>query len=95
MHDGIQKFSRELNGSFVLSLSETNKIVIMPWGLTEIREGSLNAERLYNHLVHRMSSIKPVKNSTFSECAQKSGVKVWKSGYKNPRCKSATVFQTL
>ena len=35
----------------------------MSWGLPEIREGSLNAERLI--------SIKPVKNSAFSECAKK------------------------
>ena len=44
-------------------LSTKNKIVIMSWGLPEIREGSLNAERLI--------SIKPVKNSAFSECAKK------------------------
>ena len=46
MHDGIQKFSQELNGSFVRSVSARNKIVLIAGGLTEIREGSFNAERL-------------------------------------------------
>ena len=46
MHDGIQKFSQELNGCFVRSVSARNKIVLIAGGLTEIREGSFNAERL-------------------------------------------------
>ena len=71
MHDGIQKFSQELNGSFVRSVSARNKIVLIAGGLTEIREGSLNAERLYNHLLHGMSSTKPIKNSAFSEFEKK------------------------
>ena len=44
IYDDIQKFSRELNSSFVHSLSATNKIDIMLWGLTEICEDSLNVQ---------------------------------------------------
>ena len=67
MHDGIQKFSKELNGTHVRTISPTNEIVLMPWRLTEIVGGSLNAEKLQIHLISIISSIKPVKENAFTQ----------------------------
>ena len=67
MHDGIQKFAKELNGTHVRTVSPTNEIVLMPWRLTEIAGGSLNAEKLQIHLINIIASIKPVKDSAFSK----------------------------
>ena len=59
MHDGIQKFAKELNGAYVrtLSSSTTLTISLVPWSLTEILRGSLNAEKLVSHLIHLISTI--------------------------------------
>ena len=50
MHDGIQKFAKELNGAYVrtLSSSTTSTISLVPWSLTEIPMGSLNAKSWFH-----------------------------------------------
>lgn len=70
MHDGIQKYSRELNGSMVRTVSssyDNSRVVNVPWGLTEIDGGSLNAVKLVKHLITLIHSIKPVSNNAYSE----------------------------
>ena len=46
MHDGIQKFSEELDRAFVRTLSSktTLNISIVPWSLTKISGGPLSAK---------------------------------------------------
>ena len=67
MHDGIQKFTKELYGADVrrLSSSTTSTISIVPWSLTEIPRGSLNAKKLVSHLIHLISTIRPVKENVY------------------------------
>ena len=50
MHDVIQKFAKELNGAYVrtLSSSTTSTISLVPWSLTEIPMGSLNAKSWFH-----------------------------------------------
>ena len=55
--DGIQKFGKELNGVFIGTLSETSNIVNAPWALKEIEEGSLNVEKLVDHIITTIISI--------------------------------------
>ena len=67
MHDGIQKFAKELNGTYVrtLSSSTTSTISLVPWSLTEIPKGSLNAKKLVSHLIQLISTICPVKENAY------------------------------
>ena len=67
MHDGIQKFAKELNGAYLrtLSSSTTSTISLVPWSLTEILRGSLNAKKLVSHLIHLISTIRPVKENAY------------------------------
>ena len=67
MHGGIQKFAKELNGAYVriLSSSTTSTISLVPWSLTEIPRGSLNTKKLVSHLIHLISSIRPVKENVY------------------------------
>ena len=67
MHDGIQKFAKELNGAYVrtLSSSTTSTISLVPWSLTEIPRGSVNAKKLVSHLIHLISTIHPVKENAY------------------------------
>ena len=62
MHDGIQKFSKELNGVFVRTLSEHIEIVNVPWALKEIKGGPLNVEKLVDHVNETIISIHPLPN---------------------------------
>lgn len=71
MHDGIQKFAKELNGTYVRTISSTNQIATMPWGLTDIEGGSLNAEKLVTHLIKTIAQIKPLKNNAFEIAPKK------------------------
>ena len=66
MHGGIQKFAKELNGAYVriLSSSTTSTISLVPWSLTEIPRG-LNTKKLVSHLIHLISSIRPVKENAY------------------------------
>ena len=62
MHDGIQKFSHELNGVFLrtISLSDDGiKIVNVPFSLTEIPGGSLTHQKLIVHLFQIIGLIRP------------------------------------
>ena len=61
MHDGIQKFSRELNGVMVRTLSEEMDVITVPWKLTEIEGGSLNSDKLVDHLIRMIGSIHPLQ----------------------------------
>ena len=65
MHDGIQKFAKELNGVYVrtLSSSTTSTISLVPGSLTDIPRGSLNAKKFVSHLTHLISTICPVKKN--------------------------------
>ena len=71
MHDRIQKFAKELNGTFIRTLNQANKITLMPWGLTAIRGGSLNADKQVQHLTQTISKVKPPKISAYSEAPKK------------------------
>ena len=71
MHDGIQKFEKELNGTFIRTLDEANKITLMPWGLTAIRGRSLNADKLVQHLIQTIDKVNPPKISAYSEAPTK------------------------
>ena len=64
-NDGIQKFRRELNGSFVRTVGEEIKAVNVPWALTEIEGGSLNAVKLYDHLLRIISNVHPIPNNAW------------------------------
>ena len=66
MHDSIQKFSQELNGSMIRTVSLDNNVVKVPWSLANIERGSLNAEKLVKHLTDLLTSTKPVLNNAFS-----------------------------
>ena len=57
MHDGIQKFSKELNGVMVRTLTEEFDISTVPWRLVEIPGGSLDSEKLTVHIVNMIKSI--------------------------------------
>ena len=66
MHDGIQKFSRELNGVFIrtVQLDDGVKIINIPWKLSEIPGSSLSATKLVTHLLKTIASVKiPTKNA--------------------------------
>ena len=67
MHGGIQKFVKELNGAYVrkLSSSTTPTISLVLWPLTEIPRGSLNVKELVSHLIHLISTIRPVKENAY------------------------------
>ena len=66
MHDGIMKFTRELNGVFIRLLqSQAEKglsIVNLPWCLTEISGGSLNSDKLVEH-ISIISLVNPLSNT--------------------------------
>ena len=64
-HDGIQKFSKELNGVFIRSLSTSSMPINVPWSLTEIEGGSLNAKKLIRHIIETIAEVKPIKNNAF------------------------------
>ena len=66
-HDGIQKFSKELNGVYVRTLSGKSLPVHMPWSLTEIPGGSLNAKKLVKHVINTIADIKPVRENAYTE----------------------------
>ena len=80
MHDGIQKFSRELNGVHLRTVKFDDDgvdVVIVPWKLTEIPGGSLNALKLCTHVWNTMSTVKsPEKNAfeSFIEAQRSLGV---------------------
>ena len=71
MHKGIQKFSKELNGCYVGTISPNNKIVIMPWALSEIPGGSMNAEKLVAYIIQIISQVKPVEASAYEIAPKK------------------------
>ena len=73
MHDGIQKFSREFNGVHLRTVQLNDQgveIVSVPWSLSEISGGSLNATKLCIHLWEVMSGIDPPKRSALDSFIQ-------------------------
>ena len=67
MHDRIMKFMQELNGVYIRLLqSQAEKglsIINLPWCLTEIIGGSLNSDKLVEHIIGIISSVKPLSNT--------------------------------
>ena len=71
MHDGIQKFSKELNGVMVRNLTEAFDISTVPWRLVEIPGGSLDSEKLMVHLINMIKSIHSLgENSSDKEVSR-------------------------
>ena len=58
MHDGISKFSSELNGIYIRYLGAENNPCSFPYALTKVREG-LNAYKLASHLIDEIGGINP------------------------------------
>ena len=70
MHDGIQKFSKKLLGFFILTattLLKSIEIVNVPWCLNQVYGGSLNTDKLVEHLVDSINKIRLVQNNTSEE----------------------------
>ena len=63
IHDGIQKFSKELNGVMTRHTTPAMDPLTLPWSLTEIQGGSLNASKLCDHIFNTMKSIHPVQDA--------------------------------
>ena len=63
IHDGIQKFSRELNNVITRHTTPAMDPLILPWKLTEIQGGPLNASELCDCIFNTMKSIQPVQNA--------------------------------
>ena len=61
--DGIQKFCRELNGSFARTVDQDFNIVNIPWALTEIEGGSMNATKLMVEILAVISKIHPISEN--------------------------------
>ena len=65
MHNGIQKFSMELNGVFistVVSNTDTVTVTNIPWSLTKIPGGSLNMVRLIEQIFQIIKSVHPLSD---------------------------------
>ena len=56
-NDGIQKFSMELNGVMIRTLNDDLKITNVPWALTEIDGGSMDANKLCSQVVNIISNV--------------------------------------
>ena len=70
MHDGIQKFSKKLLEVFILTattLSKSIEIVNVPWCLNQVYGGSLNTDKLVEHLVDSINKIRSVQNNSSEE----------------------------
>ena len=68
MHDGIQKFAKELNGVHLRTIQFDDdgvKIVHVPWKLSEIPGGSLNGLKLCTHIWTIMSTVNAPSNNAF------------------------------
>ena len=63
MHDDIQKFKYELNGVMARTLSKDMDVTIVPLMLQEIPGGSLNAEKLVEHIINIIAFICPLGSS--------------------------------
>ena len=64
MHDGISKFSSELNGIYIRYLDAENNPCSFPYALTKVR-GGLNAYGLASHLTDEIGDILEVQGSAF------------------------------
>ena len=70
MHDGIQKSNKELLGVLVrtaITASKSIEIVNVPWYLNQVYNGSLNTDKLVEHLIDSINQIRPVQNNAFEE----------------------------
>ena len=63
MHDGIQKFSHELNGSYrrTVNIEDDIEVKNVPWALTEIPGRSMNTAKLMTNIVKQTSIVRPPK----------------------------------
>ena len=70
IHDGIEKFSKELLGVFIrpaTTASKSIEIVNVPWCLNQVYGGYLNTDKLVEHLTDGITKIRPVQNNPFEE----------------------------
>ena len=56
-NDGIQKFSMELHGVMIRTLNDDLKITNIPWALTEIDGGSIDANKLCSQVLNNISYV--------------------------------------
>ena len=63
IHDGIQKFSRELSGFMTRHTTPAMDPLTLPWSLTEIPGGSLIASKLCYRIFKKMKSIHLVQDA--------------------------------
>ena len=64
MHDGISKFSSELNGIYIRYFGAENNPCSFPYALTKVRGGP-NACGLASHLIDEIGDILEVQGSAF------------------------------
>ena len=71
MHNGIQKFSKELN-DYVCRMSPNSKIVLIPWAKWEI-PGSMNAKKLVlvPHIIQMIRQVNSVKDIPYEVAPKK------------------------
>ena len=50
-------FSVELNGVIIRTLNDDQKITIVPWALTEIDDGSMDANKVWSQVVNIISNV--------------------------------------
>ena len=67
LHDCIQKFNKELNGISIRSFFSAWNPLNIPWSLTEIEGGSLNAAKLVRDIIQTISQVKPTKYNAYIE----------------------------
>ena len=63
IHDGIQNFSSEHNGVMTQHTTPAMDPLTLPWSLTEIQGGSLNASKLCDHIFNAMKSTHSVQDA--------------------------------
>ena len=70
MPGSTQKFSKELLGVFIQTATTASKsieIVKVSWCLNQVDGGSLNSDKLVEHLIESINKIRPVQNNAFEE----------------------------
>ena len=79
-NDGIQKFSKELNGVMMRALDDEWNIVNIPWALSNIPGGSMDNVKLASQLVSVMGSIQSFRQLP---SAEKEFLKSYEDEYPN------------
>ena len=66
-NDGIQKFSMELNGVMLRTLTEKFEVTNIPWALTKIAGGSMDARKLCSQIISIVSSVQQFGSNPFQD----------------------------